>query len=119
MFDDIPLVKYEREVFSECGAWKNFWDLEDSLTLEELLVLYDAAMTRSYRVAKVVAMAMGADVDLSENDGDLSAPPEDKRSHVPPSAIDPDVGGETTPIFGAEQIRRLPISLGYSTIAKE
>ncbi len=68
VFDDIPLVDYELEVFAECGAWKNIWDLEESLSLEELMDLYEATMERQHRMMKAVAAAMGADVGGDEEE---------------------------------------------------
>jgi len=51
----------EKEVFAECGSWKHWDDLENSLTLEELVELYDIAAERQMRLAKVIAGAFGAE----------------------------------------------------------
>ena len=83
LFDDIPLVDYEAEVFAECGAWKNFWDLEDSLCLEELLDLYEATMDRQYRLMKVVAASMGADVSGMDDGPSQSTPSKSHRQDTP------------------------------------
>ncbi len=64
-------------MFAECGSWKNFWDLEDCLSLDELLELYDIANERQIRIAKVMAAAMGADVsdDSGQSGGDNNYSP--------------------------------------------
>lgn len=49
----------EKEIFAECGVWKNFDDLEESLSLEELIELYDVTMKRFERQAEVIVMALG------------------------------------------------------------
>lgn len=64
----MPLVEYEREVFAECGAWKNFIDLEDSLSLDELLELYEAALKRQERLMRTIGAAMGATFDDDEEE---------------------------------------------------
>lgn len=67
----MPLVDFEREVFSECGAWKNFHDLEDSLSLDELMELFEASIERQNRIIKTLASAMGAtfeDEEVGSND---------------------------------------------------
>lgn len=64
----MPLVDFEREVFSECGAWKNFHDLEDSLSLDELMELFEASIERQNRIIKTLASAMGA--TFEEEGGD-------------------------------------------------
>lgn len=59
-------MQIEKEVFCECGAWKNFDDLEEFLTLIELSELYDAAIDRQNRLIKTIGAAMG--VSFEEND---------------------------------------------------
>ena len=54
---------YEKEVFSECGSWKNFDDLEDSLNLEELLELYQSAIERFNRMAQLMVGAVGGSLE--------------------------------------------------------
>lgn len=124
-FDDIPLTLLEQEVFCECGAWKNFHDLEDNLSLDELIVLYEAACERQGRLSKIVAASMGADIqDDSEpyeylySDSETSKTRSEKRG-VSPYAIDPKEGGEATPAYGKEEIEMLPINVGYSIIDKQ
>lgn len=93
-FDDLPLLTYEKEVFCECGAWSNFFDLEDSLTLEELIELYDSSLERQQRLMKTVAAAMGADVSDSGSDSQ----------------------NQGYNIAGSNDLGFLPISIGYETM---
>jgi hypothetical protein len=100
-------------VFCEAGAWKNFHDLEDSLSLDELLELYEASIERFDRNVRVLAAAVGADV---------GPPPESRRERsddrpLPPAySIDPTKGGEAKPLESEEDVFSLPINLGYEII---
>lgn len=51
----------------EMGAWKNFEELEDTLTLDELFLLYEQASERQQRLMKTVAAALGADTSGSSS----------------------------------------------------
>jgi hypothetical protein len=62
----------EKEVMAEVGAWKNFDILEDYLTLEELIELFDIAQERQSRLIKTVAAAFGAEIDDSPKEPRLS-----------------------------------------------
>jgi len=104
------LIKYESEVFSDCGAWKNFYDLEDSLSLDELLALFGAAIKRQNRLIRTIAAAMGAEMEDEEEDY-----PQPTGSERPAWQIDPNKGGQAEALYGAEQVMSLPIGLGYST----
>lgn len=55
----------------EVGVWKNFNELEESLTLDELFTLYEATSERQKRIMKSLSAAMGGDV--SEGGTDLQA----------------------------------------------
>lgn len=44
----------------EVGVWKNFSDLEEELTLDELFILYEATTERQMRLMKTVSAALGA-----------------------------------------------------------
>lgn len=44
----------------EVGAWKNYSELEDELTLDELFILYEATTERQMRLMKTVSAALGA-----------------------------------------------------------
>ena len=50
----------------ESGAWKNFEEIEEELTLDELILLYERTSERQQRLMKTVAAAMGADVSEPE-----------------------------------------------------
>lgn len=104
---------YESEVFAECGAWKNFIDLEESLSLDELIELYDMSVERQNRLAKVVASALGADVsDMPSKYDEKSSQP----NIVHEGAYDPKKGGRIPDAVEGEFIESLPIGLGYSII---
>jgi hypothetical protein len=114
----------EQEVFCECGSWKNFLDLEESLSLDELIVLYEATVERQSRALKSMAAAAGAEISddqsaiqyiYSDSDSEKS----EERSYRPAALIDPKVGGEVTPAFGESEVYKLPINLGYSIIEGE
>ena len=104
---------YESEVFAECGAWKNFIDLEDSLSLDELIELYDMSIERQNRLAKIVASALGADVsDMPSKYDDVPT----QTDVVHPSLYDPRKGGRIPDAEEGDYIESLPIGLGYSII---
>ena len=110
----MPLIDIEREVFSECGAWKNFHDLEESLSLDELVELYECSIERQNRLIKVIAAAMGAEIE-----DDTPSSHSSSSNTAPAYMIDPAKGGQATPLFGEDEVSQLPISLGYGIISKE
>jgi len=88
------------------------------------MCLYEAAMIRQTRAIKAMAAGWGGGGD-SEPEPSYSArlkkqsgEPE-KKSYLPPWAVDPSQGGEVTPVYGKDQIASLPIKLGYSIIDSE
>lgn len=89
-------------------------ELEDELSLDELLRLYEGAMERQNRLIKTVALAMGAEI----NDDAPSSSSSVGKSK-PAYMIDPKLGGEATPAYGENEIAELPINIGYSTISKD
>ena len=93
-WSEIPLLKYEAELFVQCAAWKNIEELEESLTLEEMFTLYNASKHQFSMTLKSQAAAMGAEVDWDDDWYD-PAPP------VKP-----------LPLSGSD-VRFLPIGLGY------
>jgi hypothetical protein len=114
------LIDYEREVFSECGAWRNFHDLEECLSLDELVCLYEAALIRQNRAIRATAAAWGGGGDDYEEpsySGRLKERREGtkkEKKYLSPWLVDPASGGEVTPAFGENEIAVLPINLGYS-----
>lgn len=93
----------------EVGVWKNFGDLEDSLTLEELSELYISSMKRQSRLMKMVAASMGAEVDLDDDDDDEY----DSRSTNEFGLPNPD---SDSTIIDQYDIQALPFGLGYDTM---
>ena len=85
---------YEKEVFSECGAWKNFYDLEDSLNLEELLELYQSSIERFNRMAKLLVSAVGGEIGGYED----SSPAAHKT------------------VYDEYDLQSLPINIGYEKV---
>jgi len=59
---DIDLVELESEVFS-LGAWKNFEDLELSLTMPELIAIIEKGRELDYNEKKFLAAMQGVDLD--------------------------------------------------------
>lgn len=114
----------EQEVFCECGAWKNFHDLEESLSLDELIVLYEATVERHSRAMKTMAAASGAEISDDQSAiqyiySDSESKKSEERSYRSAALVDPKVGGEVTPAFGESEVYKLPINLGYSIIEGE
>lgn len=112
----------EKEVFSDCGAWKNFHDLEDSLTLEELAELYDIAIEKQNRFVKALFGAQGIDLG---NDSDVKS---DKK--VPLSSDEAlewvakqerenPSGKGTTNIMSADDLEGFQYGLGYEVAPKD
>jgi len=90
-WSDIPLLKYESELMIKCGAWSSLYELEDSLILEELFLLYRACANDLSTSIKIAAAAQGADVDFNED-------------WYEPEEVAPASGNE---------IRSVPFGLGY------
>jgi hypothetical protein len=67
------LIELETEVlFLIPGAYKNFDDLENSLTQEELIKLYEKAMDVRYEDKKFFAAIQGVDLEEGKKtDGDM------------------------------------------------
>lgn len=67
--------------------------MEDSLTLEELIELYDISHERQNRLLKTVAAAFGAEVEESSSSG-----------------------GQKNPVYDQHDLVGLPIGIGYETM---
>ena len=102
----------EKEVFSDCGAWKNFHDLEDSLTLEELSELYDIAVEKQNRLFKFMAMVNGLDV---EEDSSVKS----GKGKVPRSSAEAEAMAQSESKFitSAEDLSGFQYGLGYETVS--
>lgn len=62
----------EAEVFL-LGHWKNFEEIEDNLTLDELQSILEASREQEYRRQKFAAALKGVDLDAQKKDSnDLS-----------------------------------------------
>ncbi len=90
----MPLLKYEAEIFVQTGAWKSILELEESITLEELFVLYRACSNEFTKQIKISSMAWGGEVDFDDDWYD-------------PAPIEPPRTLESS------DFRFLPIGLGY------
>lgn len=95
-WSDIPLLKYESELLIKCGAWKSIYEIEDSLVLEELFLLYRACSNDLSTSIKIAAAAQGASVDFNED------------------WYDP----EPIEAAGSYEIRSMPFGLGYEVAEK-
>jgi hypothetical protein len=88
----------EAYVFAETGAWKSFEELEEEMTLNELMFLVSACRRSDYKRIKMFAMAQGAEVDIDDEDYGFSIG-------------NPGSGKEAVSGFEASH---LPIGLGYA-----
>lgn len=61
-WEDLDLAKLEAEVF-EFGVWKNFEELELSLSMSELLLLLESKRELDYQEKKFLAAIQGVDLD--------------------------------------------------------
>lgn len=52
----------------ESGSWRNFEEMEDNLTLDELMILYERTSERQQRLIKAVAAAFGATESKDEEE---------------------------------------------------
>jgi len=66
-WQDLDLVKLESEAFL-IGAWKNFDDLENSISMPELISLLEVKRELDYGDKKFVAAMQGVDLDKDKND---------------------------------------------------
>jgi hypothetical protein len=101
----LPLVQYESEVLSECGAWKNFEELENALSLDELMILYESSIDRQNRLiesmVKVMGGVMGVDTGTSGSREDV------------PDYFNSDNLNKVKKIENAQDAARLPFGVGY------
>ena len=61
-WDDLDLLSIEAEVFT-VGAWKNFEELEISLTMSELVLILEKIRELDYNEKKFLAAMQGVDLD--------------------------------------------------------
>jgi hypothetical protein len=61
------LLKYEAEILTQVGAWKSLEELEDSLILHEMFLLYRACAYHFSKDVKGSAAAFGGEVDWDDD----------------------------------------------------
>jgi len=60
-------LKYESEIFVQTGAWHSLEQLEESLILHEMFLIYRACVNDFSKNMKALAASQGADVDFEED----------------------------------------------------
>ncbi|UTN92294.1 tail assembly chaperone [Streptomyces phage Stigma] len=70
-WEELNLAQLEAEVFL-LGHWKNFEEIEDNLTLDELQAILEAARDKEYRGQKFAAALKGIDLDEKTGNNDTS-----------------------------------------------
>ena len=68
-WEELDLAKLEAEVF-EFGVWKNFEELELSLSMSELLLLLESKRELDYQEKKFLAAIQGVDLDKETGKSD-------------------------------------------------
>lgn len=54
------------------GAWKNYEELEENLTLDDLIRIIDAGRERESRLHKIILASAGINTEGDENDDDIT-----------------------------------------------
>lgn len=67
-WEDIDLVKLESEVFT-LGIWKNYDDLETSISMPELMAIIAGRRELDYEEKKFLAAIQGVDLEQNEEKG--------------------------------------------------
>jgi hypothetical protein len=67
-WEDIDLVKLESEVFT-LGIWKNYDELESSLSLAELMAILSNKRELDYEEKKFLAAIQGVDIEANSDRG--------------------------------------------------
>lgn len=67
-WEEIDLVKLESEVFT-LGIWKNYDDLERSLSMPELMAILSSKRELDYEEKKFLAAIQGVDLDKNSDRG--------------------------------------------------
>jgi hypothetical protein len=71
-WDDIDLVKLESEVFL-LGIWKNYEELETSISMAELMVTLNSRRDLDYQEKKFLAAMQGVDLDKESGKSNANA----------------------------------------------
>lgn len=64
------------------GAWKNYYDLEESLTLVELMEIYKAMVLRDWSTQRVIAAVQGVDLPSPFDDSSGARTVDDVRKQA-------------------------------------
>jgi len=88
----------EAYVFADIGAWRSLEELEDSLVLNELLLLVSACRRSDFKNLKMMGMAQGAEVQLDDDDYGFEGASGQTRGQEAASGF---------------ELSHLPVSLGY------
>lgn len=67
---ELDLAKLESEAFC-LGIWKNYTDLESSLSLQELMAIISSRRELDYDERKFAAAIQGIDLDANSSDGEV------------------------------------------------
>lgn len=67
-WDDIDLVKLESEIFT-LGIWKNYDELESSISMPELMAIISGRRELDYEEKKFLAAVQGVDIEKNEERG--------------------------------------------------
>lgn len=65
----MPLADYEAEVFVEVGAWKDYDDLEEHITLDELFLTFEKIMEKQKRQLETMYGPLGGGGSSSGKSG--------------------------------------------------
>lgn len=67
-WEDMDLVKLESEIFT-LGIWKNYDELESSISMPELMAIISGRRELDYEEKKFLAAIQGVDLDKNEDRG--------------------------------------------------
>ena len=80
-WDDFDLAKLDTEVFL-LGIWKNYDELERSISVPELTAILNSRRELNYEEKKFLAAIQGIDLDEQNNDGKGQKEWEDMKARV-------------------------------------
>lgn len=80
-WDDLDLAKLEAEVFI-LGIWKDYQELEESLSMPELMVTLSSKRELDYEEKKFLAAIQGVDLDSATNSDKGQKEWEDMKARV-------------------------------------
>lgn len=80
-WDELDLAKLESEVFL-LGIWKDYEELESSLSMPELVATLESKRELDYQEKKFLAAIQGVDLDESSSSGPVEDPWEAMKARV-------------------------------------